>query len=86
MSLTIRRAAPSDAAVLARFNQGIAVETEGKRLDPDVLALGIRAVFADPARGFYTVAQREDGEIIGQVMIVAVVSDVIYRRLTGDAS
>src|SRR5262245_53478498 len=59
MSLTIRRATPADEAVLVEFNTALAWETEHKRLRPDVLTAGVRAVFADAARGFYTLAQNE---------------------------
>jgi ribosomal protein S18 acetylase RimI-like enzyme len=71
---TIRRATPADAPVVVAFNAAIAWETEHKRLDPDVLAAGVRAVFADPARGFYTVAERE-GEVVGQMMVTFEWSD-----------
>ena len=74
MTLTIRRATPADAAVLVAFNTAIAWETEHKRLDPAVLAAGVRAVLADPARGFYTVAER-GGEVVGQMMVTYEWSD-----------
>ena len=74
MSLTIRRANPSDQAVLVEFNAALAWETEHKRLRQDVLAAGVRAVFADSARGFYTLAE-EAGEIIGQMMVTFEWSD-----------
>lgn len=74
MTLTIRRATPADAPVLVAFNAAIAWETEHKRLDPAVLAAGVGAVLADPARGFYTVAER-GGEVVGQMMITYEWSD-----------
>ena len=74
MTLTIRRATPADVPVLVAFNTAIAWETEHKRLDPAVLTTGVRAVFDDPARGFYTVAER-DGEVVGQMMITYEWSD-----------
>jgi ribosomal protein S18 acetylase RimI-like enzyme len=74
MSLTIRRATPADIPVLVAFNTAIALETENKRLDAAVLTAGVRAVFDDPARGFYTVVER-DGEIVGQMMITFEWSD-----------
>ena len=74
MTLTIRRATPADVPVLVAFNTAIAWETEHKRLDPAVLAAGVGAVFADPARGFYTVAER-GGEVVGQMMITYEWSD-----------
>jgi GNAT superfamily N-acetyltransferase len=74
MSLMIRRATPADEGVLVAFNTAIAWETEHKRLDPNVLTAGVRAVFADPARGFYTVAESGD-EVVGQMMITFEWSD-----------
>ena len=74
MTLTIRRATPADLPVLVAFNTAIAWETEHKKLDPDVLIAGVRAVFADPARGFYTVAE-QDGVVVGQMMITFEWSD-----------
>jgi ribosomal protein S18 acetylase RimI-like enzyme len=74
MTLTIRRATPADVPVLVAFNSAIAQETEDKRLDPAVLTAGVRAVFDDPARGFYTVAEH-DGAVVGQMMITYEWSD-----------
>jgi GNAT superfamily N-acetyltransferase len=74
MSLTIRRATPADEVVLVDFNLALAWETEEKQLNRDVLTVGVRAVFADPARGFYTIAE-EHGEVIGQMMVTYEWSD-----------
>lgn len=74
MSLTIRRATAADEAVLVAFNAAIAWETEHKRLDPPTLAAGVRAVLADSARGFYTVAE-SGGAVVGQMMITFEWSD-----------
>lgn len=68
MDLHIRRATPADAATVADFNARLAWESEHKRLDPAVLAAGVAAVLADPAKGFYTVAERA-GEVVGQVLV-----------------
>ena len=75
MTLSIRRATPADEAVLVEFNLALAWETEHKRLNRDVLTVGVRGVFADSARGFYTVAQNERGEIVGQMMVTFEWSD-----------
>ena len=75
MNLTIRRAVPADEAVLVEFNLAIAWETEHKRLNRDVLTVGVRAVFADAARGFYTVAENDRGEVVGQMMVTYEWSD-----------
>lgn len=68
MDPTIRRATPADAGVIVEFNRLLAWESEHKRLDPAVLLAGVRAVLADPHKGFYTVAER-DGEVVGQVLV-----------------
>ncbi len=74
MRSTIRRATPDDVPVLVAFNAALAWESEHKRLDPAVLTAGVRAVFDDPARGFYTVAER-GSEVVGQMMITFEWSD-----------
>jgi GNAT superfamily N-acetyltransferase len=74
MDLLIRRATPADADTVARFNAALAWESEGKRLVPAVLASGVRKVLADPAKGFYTLAER-NGEVVGQVMVTFEWSD-----------
>jgi ribosomal protein S18 acetylase RimI-like enzyme len=74
MSVTIRRATPADEAVLIELNAALAWETEQKRLRPEVLTAGVRAVFADPAKGFYTVAELH-GQIVGQMMVTYEWSD-----------
>ena len=56
----------------------------------DVLTAGVRAVFEDAARGFYTVALNEAGEIIGHTALRrwGAPSDHAgaYRFLVSDAS
>ena len=74
MTLTIRRGEPHDAAAIAEFNRQMAWETEHKLLDPDVLARGVGRVFADPAKGFYLIAESA-GEVVGQLMVTYEWSD-----------
>jgi ribosomal protein S18 acetylase RimI-like enzyme len=74
MSLTLRRATPADAAVIAEFNRRLAHETEGKSLDDVILSAGVAAVLADSSRGLYFVAER-DGAVLGQLMITTEWSD-----------
>ena len=75
MTLTLRRATPADEAILVEFNLALAWETEHKRLNRDVLTVGVRAVFADHARGFYTLAVNDRGEVVGQMMVTYEWSD-----------
>ncbi|HEV7699622.1 MAG TPA: GNAT family N-acetyltransferase [Pyrinomonadaceae bacterium] len=74
MSVTIRFAAGPDAGSLIDFNQAMALETEGKRLDTDKISNGVEAVFDDEKKGFYVVAEA-DGQIVGGLMVTYEWSD-----------
>jgi ribosomal protein S18 acetylase RimI-like enzyme len=74
MALTIRRAEPADAPVVAEFNCRLAQESEGKALDPATLAAGVAAGLADPAKALYFVAE-ENGTVVGQTMVTFEWSD-----------
>jgi GNAT superfamily N-acetyltransferase len=52
----VRAAQPDDAALIARWMIAMAWETEHKALAPDTVARGVRAVFEQPARGRYFIA------------------------------
>jgi len=56
--LAVRDAREDDAALIARWMIAMAWETEHKALDPDTVARGVRAVFEQPARGRYFIAER----------------------------
>jgi GNAT superfamily N-acetyltransferase len=73
-TLTIRAATVADAEFLADCNAAMAAETEHKTLDRSVLARGTRAVFDDPRRGFYLVAER-DGAPAGCLLVTFEWSD-----------
>lgn len=70
----IRRAAAADADVIAGFNIAMAEETEGKRLLPQVVAGGVRRLLAEPALGFYLVAEAA-GEVVAALMVTTEWSD-----------
>ena len=72
--MEIREAKLADADALIEFNQAMALETEGKRLDPEKISPGVRAVFEGDRRGFYLVAE-EAGEIVGGLMVTYEWSD-----------
>lgn len=57
--LTTRPATPADLEVLCGFQQAMALETEGKRLEDAVLRRGLALVLEDPAKGCYLLAERE---------------------------
>lgn len=71
--MNIRRAAAEDVPALVQFNQAMALETEGKRLDTETLTNGVGAVFEDASKGFYVVA--EDRGIVGGLMVTFEWSD-----------
>ena len=61
----IRSARPSDLAAIVEFNRRLALETEGKVLDPAILDSGVTRALAEPDRLRYWVAE------IGQPPCVA---------------
>jgi GNAT superfamily N-acetyltransferase len=72
--ITVRLAAREDAEFLVRGNSSMALETEHLSLDLDRLRDGVHAVFDDPARGFYLIAEIQ-GRRAGQMMITYEWSD-----------
>lgn len=74
-NIKIRIAEKQDASALVEFNQAMALETEGKRLETEVLTKGVEAVFNDEKKGVYIVAENLKGEIIGGLMITFEWSD-----------
>jgi len=72
--MKIRLAKEQDIDSLVEFNQAMALETEGKRLDEATLTAGVRAVFASDERGFYVVAE-EGGEVLGGLLVTREWSD-----------
>lgn len=71
---TLRTARISDAAVIARFNREMALETEARKLSPARVLRGVKALLADAAKGSYYVAE-SGGEVIGQLLITYEWSD-----------
>jgi GNAT superfamily N-acetyltransferase len=74
MPISIRAAERADIPFLVECNAAMALETEHKTLDRDVLTRGTQAVFDDPRRGFYLVAELE-GERAGCLLITYEWSD-----------
>ena len=70
----VRDAVPTDLPQLVGFACLMAWETEHKRLDAEVVGRGIGAMFEQPARGRYFVAER-DGEVVGTLMLTYEWSD-----------
>ncbi len=63
--MEIRLATADDVTALVAFNQAMALETESKELDMDVLHNGVQAVLADRGKGFYVVAAEGDRIVAG---------------------
>ena len=71
---SVRAAREEDLGAIVRFNAAMAAETEGRALDPEVLARGVAHAFADAARGRYFVAEAA-GQVVGCLMITREWSD-----------
>ena len=54
---SVRAGTRPDVPLLARWMDAMAWETEHKRLDPAAIVPGVEAVFDEPARGRYFVAE-----------------------------
>ena len=72
--ILVRPANPRDLKVLVAFNSAMAMETEGKSLDPDALMAGVAAVLGDGLKGFYLVAESR-GNPVGQLLVTSEWSD-----------
>jgi GNAT superfamily N-acetyltransferase len=72
--LTIRDASRADAALIAGFNSAMALETEDRVLDPNLIDPGVAAALADSNKGQYWIAEMA-GRPIGQIMITYEWSD-----------
>lgn len=72
--IRVRPATIDDAEFLVCGNAQLAFETEDLSLDIDRLRGGVHAIFEDPARGFYLIAEA-DGKRAGQMLITYEWSD-----------
>lgn len=73
-NISIRQATSADADTVAAFNRHMALESEGKTLDAETVAAGVRTGLQDPDRSLYFVAEVE-GIVAGQLMITTEWSD-----------
>jgi GNAT superfamily N-acetyltransferase len=74
MILNVRTATGSDVDTIAQFNRQLALETEAKHLDPEVVLAGVRRALASPALCAYFIAEHE-GQTVGQAMITYELTD-----------
>ncbi|MEX2489809.1 MAG: GNAT family N-acetyltransferase [Pseudomonadales bacterium] len=72
--IEVNFARPEDAAVIADFNQAMALETENKDLDHSTLLSGVTSVFENKDLGFYLVA-RVAGAVVGCLLVTTEWSD-----------
>jgi len=69
-----RQATPDDVSVIVDFQIAMALETEELELDREVCTRGVQAVFDDPSRGRYFLAESE-GTVVASLMITYEWSD-----------
>lgn len=74
MSLLVRPATLADMPDLCAWNAAMAWETERKTLEPARLQRGVAGVLAQPARGFYLVAESA-GMAVGSLLVTYEWSD-----------
>jgi GNAT superfamily N-acetyltransferase len=72
--IIIRKAVPYDSEAIIDFQQKMALETEGMTLNPAKVNPGVKAVFDDPSKGIYWVAEA-DGAVIASLLITYEWSD-----------
>lgn len=72
--IVIRFAEMADASVIAEFNSAMALETENKKLFPEVVFAGVQGLLGNPSLGFYVIAER-GGDAIGSLMVTTEWSD-----------
>jgi GNAT superfamily N-acetyltransferase len=65
-TLAVRPATRADLQTICDFNASLALESEGKTLEPATLRAGTDAFLRDPSKGRYYVAEM-DGDIVGQI-------------------
>ncbi|MEL7499153.1 MAG: GNAT family N-acetyltransferase [Planctomycetota bacterium] len=70
----VRSATIEDAPSIASFQIAMAQETENKQLDRKTVETAVEAVFDDPGKGFYLIAERGD-EVCGSLLVTFEWSD-----------
>ncbi len=74
MAISVRKGCPGDRDTIVGFQVAMAQETEDLDLDPATVTAGVQAVFDDPQKGEYWIAERE-GDIVGSLLTVPEWSD-----------
>ena len=73
-TISIRNGTLKDADVIVHFQKQMAMETEDKALEDDLIKPGVRAIFESPDKGFYLVAEIENS-VVGSLLITYEWSD-----------
>lgn len=73
-NIIIRKATLNDIESIAEFNYNLALETENKTLNRQILTKGVESILIDDNKGFYVLALLNN-KVIGQLMITYEWSD-----------
>jgi len=65
--MLVRKALPEDAPIISGFQLAMALETENIHLDTKTVNQGVLAVFSDPSKGTYYVAEIE-GRVVASLL------------------
>jgi ribosomal protein S18 acetylase RimI-like enzyme len=79
----IRPAEVADAALLARWAQAMALETEHKQLDGATVTAGVAAGLADPMKARYFIAM-QDAPLAGRETIGSAIGTLMLTREWSD--
>lgn len=74
MEIKVRPGLLFDIPIIAEFQCKMAFETESMKLDPPTVDKGVSAVFDDPAKGKYWLAEA-DGKVVGCLLTIPEWSD-----------
>ncbi len=72
--ILVRKGIPSDQEAIIEAQMAMAFESEGLKLQTEILQKGVRAVFDKPERGSYWIAEIE-GNVAGMLLVVPEWSD-----------
>lgn len=72
--IVVRKAVPVDSASIIEFQVKMALETENLILPVEIVTKGVNAVFSDPSKGRYYVADA-DGKVVASLLITFEWSD-----------
>lgn len=74
MTISIREALPTDWQTIKDFNAALAIESENKQLDDELLTQGVQRALSEKNHVTYILAQ-SDERVVGQLMVTREWSD-----------